>query len=172
LGPQDRHPTAKQFAEELLRSGKIAVKEAIVPIPELTPVKVKERPRQLPVPIISAVIVVAVFVGGYYAFQSIKLRPKPEPRKESVVQPSLPEPRKESVVQPSLSEKDKAKASGYKGMVLIPAGEFIMGSNDGDSDEKPVHEVYLSAFYIDKYEVTNAQYKECVSAGRGFMMNQ
>jgi len=159
LGPQDRHPTAKQFAEELLRSGKIAVKEAIVPIPELTPVKVKERPRQLPVPIISAVIVVAVFVGGYYAFQSIKLRPKPEPRKESVVQPSL-------------SEKDKAKASGYKGMVLIPAGEFIMGSNDGDSDEKPVHEVYLSAFYIDKYEVTNAQYKECVSAGRGFMMNQ
>ena len=49
--------------------------------------------------------------------------------------------------------------------VYIPAGEFIMGSNDYD-DEKPVHKVYLSAFYIDKYEVTNAQYKKCVDAGK------
>jgi len=43
-------------------------------------------------------------------------------------------------------------------MVLIPAGEFIMGSNDGDDDEKPVHRLYLDAYYIDKYEVTNAQF--------------
>jgi len=46
------------------------------------------------------------------------------------------------------------------GMVLIPAGEFRMGSNRGDSDEKPVHTVYVDAFYMDKYEVTNAQYAE------------
>jgi len=44
-------------------------------------------------------------------------------------------------------------------MRLIPAGEFQMDSDDYD-DEKPVHTVYLDAFYIDKYEVTNAQYKE------------
>ena len=43
-------------------------------------------------------------------------------------------------------------------MVLIPAGDFLMGSNDGSSDEKPVHTVYLDAFYMDKYEVTNAKY--------------
>ncbi|MEK7399599.1 MAG: SUMF1/EgtB/PvdO family nonheme iron enzyme [Candidatus Poribacteria bacterium] len=43
-------------------------------------------------------------------------------------------------------------------MVLIPAGEFQMGSNDGENDEKPVHAVYLNAFYMDKYEVTNTQY--------------
>ena len=49
-------------------------------------------------------------------------------------------------------------------MVLIPAGEFQMGSSDGASDEKPIHTVYLDAFYIDKYEVTNAQYKKFVQA--------
>ena len=48
-------------------------------------------------------------------------------------------------------------------MVLIPGGEFQMGSNDGGiPDERPVHTVYVDAFYIDKYEVTNAQYKQFV----------
>jgi formylglycine-generating enzyme required for sulfatase activity/serine/threonine protein kinase len=50
-------------------------------------------------------------------------------------------------------------------MVYIPAGEFTMGSDKGDSDEKPVHDVSLDAYWIDKYEVTNEQYAQCVSAG-------
>jgi len=55
--------------------------------------------------------------------------------------------------------------SATPGMVYVPAGEFTMGSDEGDSDEKPVHTVYLDAFYIDKTEVTNAQYQKCVEAG-------
>ena len=55
-------------------------------------------------------------------------------------------------------------ANLYADMVLIPAGEFQMGSNDGDGDEKPLHTVYIDGFYIDKYEVTNAQYKEFIDA--------
>ena len=50
-------------------------------------------------------------------------------------------------------------------MVFIPAGEFTMGSYSGDDDEKPEREVFLDAFCMDKYEVSNAQYKECVDAG-------
>ena len=48
------------------------------------------------------------------------------------------------------------------GMVLIPAGEFDMGSNDAEAnnDEQPVRRVYVDAFYIDETEVTNVQYKE------------
>ena len=50
-------------------------------------------------------------------------------------------------------------------MVLIPAGEFQMGSNDKAFDgEKWIHTVYVDAFYMDVYEVTNAQYKMFVDA--------
>jgi formylglycine-generating enzyme required for sulfatase activity len=57
--------------------------------------------------------------------------------------------------------------SAPEGMVFVPAGEFIMGSpeGEGDDNEHPQHTVYLDAFYIGKYEVTNAEYKECVDAG-------
>ena len=51
-------------------------------------------------------------------------------------------------------------------MVIIPAGEFQMGSNDEDANdsEKPVHPVYIDAFYMDKYLVTNEQYKAFLEA--------
>lgn len=50
-------------------------------------------------------------------------------------------------------------------MRFVPAGNFIMGSDRGFDDEKPVHSVYLDDFYIDKYEVTNALYRACVENG-------
>jgi len=50
-------------------------------------------------------------------------------------------------------------------LVLIPGGEFLMGS-DSEGDHSPVHKVYVDSFYMDKYEVTNAQYLEfCEAAG-------
>ena len=50
-------------------------------------------------------------------------------------------------------------------MVYVPEGDFEMGSDDGDSDEAPVRQVYLDEYWIDKYEVSNSQYALCVSAG-------
>ncbi|HNB87306.1 MAG TPA: bifunctional serine/threonine-protein kinase/formylglycine-generating enzyme family protein [Anaerolineales bacterium] len=50
-------------------------------------------------------------------------------------------------------------------MVLVPEGDFVMGSDNGDEDERPVHTVYLDEFYIDKYEVTNSDYRVCVVDG-------
>ena len=45
-------------------------------------------------------------------------------------------------------------------MVLIPGGSFDMGDpwNEGNTDERPVHNVYLSPYHIDTHEVTNQQY--------------
>lgn len=76
------------------------------------------------------------------------------------------------VVTPSDSSEVQDEA-----MVLIPAGKFLMGSDNIDTstrekeygfikplylDEHPQREVMLDAFYIDRYEVTNEQYKEFV----------
>ena len=60
-------------------------------------------------------------------------------------------------------------------MVLVPAGEFIMGSDADEiarleikqelvEDEMPRHRVYLDPFYIDQYEVTNAHFQQFVHA--------
>lgn len=61
------------------------------------------------------------------------------------------------------TEKLKIKPTDTE-VVLIPAGEFRMGSRDGDSSEQPVHTVYVDALYMDIYEGTNAQYKKFVDA--------
>jgi len=52
-------------------------------------------------------------------------------------------------------------------MVYVPAGEFLMGSpaGEGNDDEHPQHQVYLDGYWIDRTEVTNAQYGKCVEAG-------
>jgi formylglycine-generating enzyme required for sulfatase activity len=49
--------------------------------------------------------------------------------------------------------------------VFVPAGSFMMGSENGADDEQPVHEVTLDAFWIDRTEVTNAQFAGCVADG-------
>jgi formylglycine-generating enzyme required for sulfatase activity len=50
-------------------------------------------------------------------------------------------------------------------MVIVPAGSFLMGSNNGNPDEKPAHMIHVDTFYIDKYEVTNSMYSYCVGSG-------
>lgn len=47
-------------------------------------------------------------------------------------------------------------------MVYVPEGSFEMGSEKGQQDEKPVRQIYLDSYWIDKHEVTNAQYALCV----------
>ena len=53
-------------------------------------------------------------------------------------------------------------------MILIPAGEFVMGSYNCPRDIEygcDPHEVYLDDYYIDQFEVTNGRYQECVQDG-------
>lgn len=63
---------------------------------------------------------------------------------------------------PDLPEKKQ----NTEGMVLIPEGSFLMGSDsdDGLMDSKPAHKVSLNGFWIDIYEVTNEQFAKCVES--------
>lgn len=67
----------------------------------------------------------------------------------------------------------KASSASPSEEMYVPAGEFLMGCSLDTAgklgcalDATPIHAVYLDAFYIDKTEVTNAQYAACVAAGR------
>ena len=51
-----------------------------------------------------------------------------------------------------------AMATAPDDMVLVPGGEFTMGSPAGDADEQPAHRVLVDSFFMDKYEVTVRQY--------------
>lgn len=70
-----------------------------------------------------------------------------------------------AIQQEELKKLSERGARLPDGMVLIPAGEFLMGADDGLPDARPLHPVYLSSFWIDKYETTNAEYRRCVEAG-------
>jgi len=83
----------------------------------------------------------------------------------------------ENIQKPESSSGTKSsntfqKPENKKGsMVFVPAGEFWMGCNDRvdnecESGEKPYHKVKLDAYYIDKFEVTQGDYDQCVSAGK------
>lgn len=56
-------------------------------------------------------------------------------------------------------------------MVYVPAGEFQMGCDPNNSgyecfgEESPLHPVWLDAFYLDKHQITNGEYLECIYAG-------
>jgi formylglycine-generating enzyme required for sulfatase activity len=50
-------------------------------------------------------------------------------------------------------------------MTLIPAGEFLRGTEEGLSDARPLHRLYLSSYWIDQQGVTNGQYRNCVDGG-------
>jgi eukaryotic-like serine/threonine-protein kinase len=72
---------------------------------------------------------------------------------------------------PSLvPEIGATRISPVDGMIsmFVPEGEFEMGSSrdDARAEEKPAHKVFLSAFWIDKTEVTNGMYALCVNAGK------
>lgn len=68
---------------------------------------------------------------------------------------------------PSL-EAGSARISSVDGMTMlfVPEGTFPMGYEGGDTSNKPVHEVYLDAYWIDQTEISNGMYAECVSAGK------
>ena len=98
-----------------------------------------------------------------------------EPLKPTLVRPS-PLPRCNGVVvtvgagEHKCMKPGAGKMESFKDcadcpeMVVVPAGEFMMGSDDGDADERPAHKVIIAKpFAVGKFEVTFAEWDACVS---------
>jgi len=97
--------------------------------------------------------------------------PEPAPvRPEPVPPKSLEKPRRPANGSPASKApalpQPPVTITGKDGapMVLVPAGEFMMGSDEGDDDEQPVHRVILDHFYLDTFEVTNGRFAKFVAA--------
>jgi formylglycine-generating enzyme required for sulfatase activity/tRNA A-37 threonylcarbamoyl transferase component Bud32 len=85
--------------------------------------------------------------------------PSPAPSSPAVHPPSTPAP---TTLTPQTIEVQVWEADGAE-MVFVPAGEFVMGSEELGDDERPVHHVYLDGFWIDRYEVSNERFARFVA---------
>ncbi len=118
--------------------------------PVKTNAKSKKRRSKLSEGIIVALIGVAgTLLGTIIGVTLPTVLPKPEP----TPMPATPMPIPVTIID----------SKGIK-MHLIPEGVFVIGSNDGNSNVQPSHQVYLENYYIDEYEVTNGQYRSCENA--------
>ncbi|MDE0681445.1 MAG: caspase family protein, partial [Candidatus Poribacteria bacterium] len=90
--------------------------------------------------------------------------PKPKPNvPKIIVEEDVNIRKREHLLSTDLPQRIVGKDGAE--MVLIPAGDFQMGSNHtNDPSEKPVHTVYVDAFYMDVHEVTVGQYNQFVRA--------
>jgi formylglycine-generating enzyme required for sulfatase activity len=120
---------------------------------------IQDMPKK--VIIISAVLTFLAFILmivslGYEAFKSRRMVEESHKAKLSP-QPALVAPKQDFSAYKTIRGADGQE------MVLIPAGPFIMGGGEGSEfDEMPQHNVYVSAFYMDKYEVTNENYQRFI----------
>jgi formylglycine-generating enzyme required for sulfatase activity len=117
-----------------------------------------------------AVLLLALLAGTGWGISWLASRKADEQPPAPQVQAAVPDPA--SRVQEPVPENTHAPIQDYTEtatgipftMVRIAAGTFQMGSENGDSDEKPVHQVRVSDFYLGETEVTQAQWRAVMGA--------
>ncbi len=87
-------------------------------------------------------------------------------RGRALAQPSVVKATGENVPWPDevANRNAYAPTPPPEGMIWIPGGHFIMGSNDAYPEEQPEHRVQVDGFFIDSHEVTNAQFAKFIDA--------
>ena len=85
------------------------------------------------------------------------------PAPTTVAAPSS-EPKKTEPAAPAASPNERVRDEDGATMLRVQAGAFVRGSSDGDDDESPPRTIHVAAFWIDRLEVSVAQYAQCVGA--------
>ncbi len=127
---------------------------------------VRYRTHVIPSILLAAVWLISGLAGATEP-SSVKLEPEGAPTSDAKPLKKVPPPTNGGPASKARALlKLPATLTGKDGapMVLVPAGEFPMGSEQGDDDEQPVHRVVLDSFYLDTFEVTNGQFAKFVSA--------
>jgi formylglycine-generating enzyme required for sulfatase activity len=166
--PVVKKPVEKKVAPPLVEPVAVAKTE---PEPPTAPPASEAVPKKV-------LMVGALVAGGLVLLALVAriavlaiIRPWPPPTQKPpiavpVVRVTTPTPTSTPTATPipptdaPVPPTDTPPPSTPADMVHVPAGEFTMGSNEGESDEQPVNTVYLDAFYIDEYEVTNGQFAQ------------
>ncbi|MBI4853028.1 MAG: formylglycine-generating enzyme family protein [Acidobacteria bacterium] len=92
------------------------------------------------------------------------IRVNPTPEKAPPSARKEKDRRVEKPAEPAKPQQETDVGSDYPEMVIIPSGTFMMGSKEGQENENPVHEVFLSSFEISKHEITNHQFRNFIKA--------
>jgi len=163
LAVENRFPTAGDMAAALVGGAPAPAAAKRKPTKVMPGAQPAAPVRRKPVPAwawaLGAVATVAVLalvleaVGGGATAPALPTAP-PAPTAAPTTTPS----------GPSLGDTWTRPADGMV-MVYVPAGEFEMGSMEGEDNEQPVHTVAVDGFWIDQTDVTNAQFALCVAAG-------
>jgi len=192
--PANRYPDMHVFIEELrnLLAGREVLASSIKTSQLRDQMTGKVKRDQVAVPQpgterkifpILAIAAVGIFVllivlgGGYWLFSNPQIfSPVATPTRKVLPSPTELPPT-QTLPPPTITPTEKAslptetpvpveiRDAKNVPMRLVPAGEFTMGSDDtGDVGSRPAQEVYVDAFYIDKFEITNEMYDACVYA--------
>ncbi len=184
LRPDARFETAADFADALARPAghPVVVQNAPRRTPDAAPasrrVPVRAR-RQMEQRTLKALLVVLIALMALAVMLGIINLNQPETAVteaeatatlESAVVSALtalapsPTPLPVPTEPPTPTPEPLVTETGAR-MLFMPGGLFRMGSDDGETNEKPPHLVRLDAYFIDETEVTNGQYQLCVADG-------
>lgn len=162
--PDQRHQSMTELREELKKetsgSGLSKLKARLALVVETKSWQKFVNARAFAALIVSAAVAVGLF-WMFSAFNQMSSTPG-----GGTVSDRIPDPAKGgATLVTGIDQADTSQLDGVpENMVLVQSGKFLMGTASEFSNERPERLVYLDDFYIDKYEVTNAEYKEFVDA--------
>ncbi len=162
--PSERYQSIEELADDLKRDlhtsmfSKLKARLALI-------LEIESWKRLVSIRSVGAISVLAMIVGGLlWMFSALggsypPLEDIPSNQTDAGSRVSI-----KGTVPPTSGTTSNQATGALGEMIFIQAGEFIMGTDSEFSNESPRRRVYLDSFYIDKYEVTNEEYKKFVDA--------
>lgn len=141
--------------------------------PHKPPRRMNDRQKATWQFLIALTVVLAGVVVGYFIIRNHE-GPRPAnkptalghrpPKQSRETSPEIPAVQIDSALPKAATNEETDQPVDTNEMAWIPPGTFDMGTTDAKPDEAPVHKVTLNGFWMDRTEVTNAEFKEFVEA--------